>query len=63
MDIVLSNSSDKPIYEQITSQMKAQILSGALPSGEKLPSIRALANGLGVSVITTKQPCRERAAS
>ena len=53
MDIILSNSSDKPIYEQITSQMKAQILSGALPSGEKLPSIRALANGLGVSVITT----------
>lgn len=55
MDIILSNSSDKPIYEQITSQMKAQILSGALPSGEKLPSIRALANGLGVSVITTKR--------
>ena len=53
MDIILSNSSDKPIYEQITSQMKAQILSGALPSGEKLPSIRALANG--VSVITTKR--------
>ena len=48
MDIILSNSSDKPIYEQITSQMKAQILSGALPSGEKLPSIRALANGIGV---------------
>ena len=55
MDIILSNSSDKPIYEQITSQMKAQILSGSLPSGEKLPSIRALANGLGVSVITTKR--------
>ena len=54
MDIILSNSSDKPIYEQITSQMKAQILSGALPSGEKLPSIRALANGLGVSVITKR---------
>lgn len=35
--------------------MKAQILSGSLPSGEKLPSIRALANGLGVSVITTKR--------
>ena len=55
MNIILSNSSDKPIYEQITSQMKAQILSGALSCGEKLPSIRALANGLGVSVITTKR--------
>ena len=49
MDIILSNSSDKPIYEQITSQVKAQILSGTLPS------IRALASDLGVSVITTKR--------
>ena len=55
MDIILSNSSDKPIYEQISQQVKAQILSGALPCGEKLPSIRALANGLNVSVITTKR--------
>lgn len=55
MDIILSNSSDKPIYEQIASQVKAQILSGALASGAKLPSIRALASDLGVSVITTKR--------
>lgn len=55
MDIILSNSSDKPIYEQITSQVKAQILSGALTAGAKLPSIRALASDLGVSVITTKR--------
>ncbi len=55
MDIILSNSSDKPIYEQISQQVKAQILSGALACGEKLPSIRALANGLNVSVITTKR--------
>lgn len=73
MDIILSNSSDKPIYEQITSQVKAQILSGALTAGAKLPSIRALASDLGVSVITTKRayadleqlglsaPCRARA--
>ena len=54
MDIILSNSSDKPIYEQITSQVKAQILSGTLAAGAKLPSIRALASDLGVSVITTK---------
>ena len=51
MDIILSNSSDKPIYEQIASQVKAQILSGALAAGAKLPSIRALASDLGVSVI------------
>lgn len=55
MDIILSNSSDKPIYEQIASQIRAHILAGTLMSGEKLPSIRALANGLGVSVITTKR--------
>ena len=54
MDIILSNSSDKPIYEQIASQIRAHILAGTLASGEKLP-IRALANGLGVSVITTKR--------
>ena len=63
MDIILSNSSDKPIYEQITSQMKAQILSGALPSGEKLPSIRALARDLRVSVITTKRAYDELEAA
>lgn len=55
MDIILSNSSDKPIYEQISSQVKAQIFAGALAPGAKLPSIRALASGLGVSVITTKR--------
>lgn len=48
-------SSDKPIYEQIASQVKAQILSGTLAAGAKLPSIRALASDLGVSVITTKR--------
>ena len=55
MDIILSKSSDKPIYEQISSQIKSQVLSGALATGERLPSIRALADGLGVSVITTKR--------
>ena len=54
MDIILSNSSDKPIYEQISSQVKAQILSGTLAAGAKLPSIRALASDLGVSVITKR---------
>lgn len=55
MDIIISNSSGKPIYEQISSQVRAQILSGTLEAGERLPSIRALADGLGVSVITTKR--------
>ncbi len=59
MDIILSNSSDKPIYEQITSQVKAQILSGALAAGAKLPSIRALASDLRISVITTKRAYAE----
>ena len=49
MDIIISNSNGKPIYEQISSQVRAQILSGALEAGERLPSIRALADGLGVS--------------
>lgn len=55
MDIIISNSNGKPIYEQISSQVRAQILSGALKAGERLPSIRMLADGLGVSVITTKR--------
>ena len=55
MDIIISNSSNKPIYEQITSQLKDAILSGALAAGDALPSIRALANEIHVSVITTKR--------
>ena len=55
MEIIISNSSDRPIYEQIMTQIKAQILSGELEGGEQLPSIRALANSLRVSAITTKR--------
>lgn len=55
MEIIISNSSSRPIYEQITSQIKAQIMSGGLVAGEQLPSIRALANSLRVSAITTKR--------
>ena len=55
MEIIISNSSDKPIYEQISSQIKDAILSGDLSTGEALPSIRALAGDLHVSVITTKR--------
>ena len=55
MDIVISNASDKPIYEQIASQMKDLIMTGELAEGQQLPSIRALANDLRISVITTKR--------
>lgn len=63
MDIIISNSSNKPIYEQITAQVKAGITSGALREGDQLPSIRALANDLGVSVITTKRAYADLEAS
>ena len=55
VEIIISNASNRPIYEQIANQVKAAILSGELTEGEQLPSIRALANSLRVSVITTKR--------
>ncbi len=55
MEIVISNSSDKPIYEQIASQIREQVLTGALLEGQQLPSIRALATQLRISAITTKR--------
>ena len=55
MDIILSNSSGKPIYEQIADQVREQILSGALSAGDALPSMRVLAKELRISVITTKR--------
>lgn len=55
MNIILSHSTGKPIYEQITSQIKAMVMSGELMSGEALPSMRLLAMNLRVSVITTKR--------
>ena len=55
MDIIISNASNKPIYEQITSQMKGLILRGELTEGQQLPSIRSLANDLHISAITTKR--------
>ena len=59
MDIILSNSSGKPIYEQIAAQVKEQILSGALEAGDALPSMRLLARELRISVITTKRAYEE----
>ena len=54
MNIIISNSSDKPIYEQIKDQIKNKIVSNELATGELLPSIRSLAKDLRISVITTK---------
>jgi GntR family transcriptional regulator len=55
VDILISNASNKPIYEQITDQIKGLILSGVLSVGDVLPSMRYLARELRISVITTKR--------
>ena len=55
MNIVISNSSDKPIYEQIAQQIKKMIISGELSPGDALPSMRFLAKELRISVITSKR--------
>lgn len=55
MKIIISNSSPDPIYEQVSKQIKAQIISGELAEGDALPSIRKLAMELQISVITTKR--------
>ena len=59
MDIILSNSSDEPIYQQIISQIKSHIMSGELAAGDALPSMRALAQQLRISVITTTRAYEE----
>lgn len=55
MDIIISNSSGVPIYEQIEEQIKSQIMTGELREGEALPSMRVLAKELKISIITTKR--------
>ncbi len=55
MNIIISNASNLPIYEQIYTQMKNAILLGDLSEGDLLPSIRQLAKDLRISVITTKR--------
>ena len=59
MNIIISNSSGKPIYEQIADQVKEQIMAGALAAGDALPSMRLLAKELRISVITTKRAYEE----
>lgn len=55
MEIVISNSTSKPIYEQITSQIKEMIMNGELKTGDPIPSMRSLAKTIHVSVITVQK--------
>lgn len=59
MQILISNNTTKPIYEQITSQIKNAIMSGELKTGDPLPSMRILAKDLHISVITTQKAYEE----
>lgn len=59
MNIIISNTSDKPIYEQIVEQIKKLIVTEVLKSEQQLPSIRNLAKELQISVITTKRAYEE----
>lgn len=59
MELIIRNTTNQPIYDQIYSQIKAQIIAGNLSPGEALPSIRALAKDLRISVITTKRAYEE----
>ena len=55
MNIVISDTADTPIYQQMAEQIKAQILRGDLPPGTPLPPIRTIAKELRISVITVKK--------
>lgn len=59
INVVISNKSELPIYEQISNQLKNHIITGELNSGDILPSIRKLAKELQISVITTKRAYEE----
>lgn len=59
MDIIISNHSDSPIYEQIKEQLKVMIVRGELKEGDALPSMRLLAKELRISIITTKRAYEE----
>lgn len=55
MEIIISSNTSKPIYEQITSQIKANVMSGKLKTGDPIPSMRSLAKSLHISVITVQK--------
>ena len=55
MEIFVSNKASRPLYEQISSQIKAAIMSGELKAGEAIPSVRALAKSLHISILTVQK--------
>ena len=55
MDIIISNNTAQPIYEQITNQIKKMVMNGELKAGTPLPSMRSLAKSLHISVITVQR--------
>ena len=55
MEIVVSNKASRPLYEQIATQIKASIMSGELKAGEAIPSVRALAKSLHISILTVQK--------
>ena len=59
MNIIISNNRDKPLYEQIVSQIKNMIMSEELLAGDSLPSMRSLAKSIHVSVITVQRAYEE----
>lgn len=59
MNIIISNTSNIPIYEQVKEQIKNMIITNVLKTGDQLPSIRSLAKDLSISVITTKNAYEE----
>ena len=59
MEIVISSNTSKPIYEQLTSQIKAMIMSGELKTGDGIPSMRSLSKTIHVSVITVQKAYEE----
>lgn len=59
IDVIISNSSEKPIYQQLFDQISAQIIKGSLSPGQNLPPIRTAAKELRVSIITVKKAWEE----
>lgn len=55
LEIVVSNKASRPLYEQIATQIKAAIMSGELKAGEAIPSVRALAKSLHISILTVQK--------
>ena len=55
MEIVVSNKASSPLYEQIATQIKAAIMSGELKAGEAIPSVRAVAKSLHISILTVQK--------